>query len=104
MNIAQHSDKVFPDSGDQGDKVRSHGPHTWTHGLVCRAASAVAPGLREAVVTATKTGATAAQKTPVALTVLTAEQLETSGVINVTDLSQRVPSLTIPMVTIIPQI
>ena len=26
------------------------------------------------------------------------------GVINVTDLSQRVPSLTIPMVTIIPQI
>ncbi len=61
-------------------------------------------GLEEIVVTATKTGATAAQKTPLAMTVLSRVQLEDSGVINVTDLAQKVPSITVPMVTIIPQI
>src|SRR6267142_2479395 len=67
-------------------------------------AATPAVALQEVIVTATKTGATAAQKTPMALTVLTGEQLEASGVINVTDLAQKVPSLSIPMVTIIPQI
>src|SRR6266849_3943976 len=69
--------------------------------------SAAAPPvqkLEEIVVTATKTGTTVVQKTPLAITVLSGDQLEASGVLNVRDLAQYVPNLSVPMITIVPVI
>src|SRR5688572_11788510 len=51
--------------------------------------------LEEITVTATKVGATLAQDTPLALTVLSAEELERAALSDVRDIVTRTPSLTI---------
>jgi len=56
-------------------------------------------GLQEILVTATKTGTTAAQKTPIALSVYSTDQLSNSGANNVKDLVALTPSLNISQTT-----
>ncbi len=52
-------------------------------------------GLDDIVITATKTGSTKAQSTPLAITVLSADRLEASGIANVKDAMQLIPNLSI---------
>jgi iron complex outermembrane recepter protein len=63
------------------------------------AAQAAAPdpdvALSEIVVTATRTGETAVQRTPLAINAFTAQQLDDSGVGNVTDLVAQTPNLNV---------
>jgi iron complex outermembrane recepter protein len=56
-------------------------------------------GLQEIVVTATKTGATEAQKTPIALSVYSSDQLNNSVANNVKDLVALTPSLNVSQTT-----
>jgi iron complex outermembrane recepter protein len=56
-------------------------------------------GLQEVVVTATKTGATEVQKTPIALSVFSADQLNTSVANNIKDLVALTPSINISQTT-----
>lgn len=51
--------------------------------------------LEDIVVTATKTGETRAQSTPLAITVVTADHLAASGIANVRDIAQLVPNLNV---------
>jgi iron complex outermembrane receptor protein len=55
--------------------------------------------LEEVVVTATKTGATQAQKTPIALSVFSTDQLSNSAANNVKDLVAMTPSLNVSQTT-----
>jgi iron complex outermembrane receptor protein len=55
--------------------------------------------LQEVVVTATKTGATEVQKTPIALSVFSADQLNTSAANNIKDLVALTPSINISQTT-----
>ena len=52
-------------------------------------------GIADIIVTATKTGATAAQKTPIAVSVFSSESLASSGVTNVKDLVSLTPNLNV---------
>jgi iron complex outermembrane receptor protein len=65
---------------------------------------AAAAGLEEIVVTATKTGATQLQKTPLAVSAYSADQLNTSVVTNVKDLVSLTPSLNVSQATASAQI
>lgn len=56
-------------------------------------------GLQEIVVTATKTGATEVQKTPIALSVYSADQLNNSAANNIKDLVALTPNLNISQTT-----
>ncbi len=75
--------------------------------LAAHAADAAAPAdggaqsttLSEVVVTATKTGATQAQKTPLAITVVGGAQLDKTGMSNVKDLVVATPNLSVAQVT-----
>jgi len=60
--------------------------------------------LTEIIVTATKTGATALQKTPLAVSVFTGEALAQSATSNIGDLAQLSPSLNVGAVTASPSI
>lgn len=62
-------------------------------GLLATSASWGAEGLEEVVVTATKQEATAAQETPLSLTVLSTDDLAASHIDNVRSLGLRAPSL-----------
>lgn len=52
-------------------------------------------GIEEVVVTATKTGATEEQRTPIAMTVFTGARLDSSGVDNIKDLVSLTPNLNV---------
>lgn len=56
-------------------------------------------GLSDIVVTATRTGETRAQATPLAITVLSADKLTASNVVNVKDLVTLTPNLNVAQVT-----
>src|SRR5882762_9426396 len=60
--------------------------------------------LDEVIVTATKTGATQIQKTPLALSVFSAAQLDTSGASNIKDLVSMTPSFNVSQTTASAQI
>jgi iron complex outermembrane receptor protein len=61
-------------------------------------------GLGEVIVTATRTGQTQAQKTPLAITVLSQDQLSASGVANVKDLVGLAPNISVSAITVSPLI
>lgn len=64
--------------------------------LMATAASAQSPAtIQEVIVTATKTGATNLQDTPLAITALTSEMIERSGIRDVRDLADSTPNLLI---------
>src|SRR6186997_2546636 len=58
-----------------------------------------AQGIDDIIVTASRTGETSAQSTPIAMSVFSAEKLEGSGVLNVKDLVALTPSLSVAQVT-----
>jgi iron complex outermembrane recepter protein len=62
-------------------------------------AAADSTALEEVVVTATKTGETTVQRTPIAISAFGAGQLEQSGIVNVKQLSGYVPNLSISQST-----
>ncbi|MDB5364823.1 MAG: TonB-dependent receptor [Rhodospirillales bacterium] len=64
--------------------------------ITCLAASPAMAQLEEIEVTATKTGATLLQKTPIAVTAFTSAEIERSLINNVKDLVQFTPNLTVP--------
>ncbi len=61
-------------------------------------------GLEDIIVTATKTGQTQAQRTPIAMSVLSGDQLAASGASSVKDLASLVPNLSITAITVSPLI
>lgn len=61
-------------------------------------------GIGDIVVTATRTGAAAAQKTPIAISVFSADQIATSGVTNIKDLVALTPNLNVSQTTASAQI
>src|SRR6266481_4427968 len=60
--------------------------------------------LGDVVITATKTGETRAQKTPLSTTVVTGDQLDASGIVNVKDLVQLAPNLIVSAIGVTPLI
>ncbi|TAK98196.1 MAG: TonB-dependent receptor [Rhodospirillaceae bacterium] len=60
--------------------------------------------LGDVVITATKTGETQAQRTPLSMTVVSGDQLEVSGVANVKSLAQLAPNLIVSAIGVTPLI
>ncbi|QTH21301.1 TonB-dependent receptor [Rhizorhabdus wittichii] len=60
--------------------------------------------IQDIVVTATRTGATQLQRTPIAISAFSAEQLDASGIVNVKDLVSATPNLSVGQATASAQI